>query len=146
MAIRPGRRLIQCLLAWAALGALPLVARAWLPELTLAALLAWLGAGLAGALWALNDARRLRARPMPIAERRLPAALSVGVAESGVLHLHGEGRDEHWPVADHPRLGPGKLIALLRDAGYGRRRVAFFGLPFKSGTDDMRGSPFVSLA
>ncbi|WP_232802330.1 DUF58 domain-containing protein [Alloalcanivorax mobilis] len=101
MAIRPGRRLIQCLLAWAALGALPLVARAWLPELTLAALLAWLGAGLAGALWALNDARRLRARPMPIAERRLPAALSVGVAESVVLHLHGQGRDEHWLVADH---------------------------------------------
>ena len=33
MPIRPGQRLIQGLLVWAALAVLPLVARAWLPEL-----------------------------------------------------------------------------------------------------------------
>ena len=35
-----------------------------------------------------------------------------------VLEPDGEDRwAERRPVADHTRLGPGKLIALLRDAG-----------------------------
>ena len=53
MPIRPGQRLIQGLLGWALLSIAPLAARVWLPELAAPALLAWLGLGLAGALWAL---------------------------------------------------------------------------------------------
>ncbi|MCH9783973.1 MAG: DUF58 domain-containing protein, partial [Gammaproteobacteria bacterium] len=70
MRIRPGQRLIQVLLVWAALAVLPLVARVGLPELAAPALLAWAALGLVGAAWALDDLRRLRARPTPAAERR----------------------------------------------------------------------------
>ena len=55
MRIRPGQRLIQVLLVWAALAVLPLAARVWLPELAAPALLAWAALGLVGAAWALDE-------------------------------------------------------------------------------------------
>ena len=72
MSIRPGQRLIQGLLGWAALAILPLVARVGLPELAAPALLAWAALGLVGAAWALDDLRRLRARPTPAAAGARP--------------------------------------------------------------------------
>ena len=77
MPIRPGQRLIQGLLGWALLSIAPLAARVWLPELAAPALLAWLGLGLAGALWALAEApeQRLWRELVNPARRRLePAA------------------------------------------------------------------------
>ena len=63
MPVRPGARLIQTLLGWAALGALPLLARAWAPALAMPVLLAWALLGALLAFWALDDLRRLRRRP-----------------------------------------------------------------------------------
>ncbi|MBU58598.1 MAG: hypothetical protein CL543_06935, partial [Alcanivorax sp.] len=60
MPVRPGARLIQALLGWAALGALPLLARAWAPALAMPVLLAWALLGALLAFWALDDLRRLR--------------------------------------------------------------------------------------
>lgn len=102
MPVRPGARLIQTLLGWAALGALPLLARAWAPALAMPVLLAWALLGALLAFWALDDLRRLRRRPTPRAERRLPAALAVGVPHTVTLTLDTGGVAERWVVADPP--------------------------------------------
>ncbi len=139
MPIRPGQRLIQGLLVWAALATLPLIARAWLPALATPALLAWLGLGLAGALWALDDLRRLRARPTPAAERRLPAALAVGVAHTVTLLFDSRqaAPGEQWLVADHhPPDDPltGLPRALAPAAGRDRTEVRYRYRPTRRGT------------
>jgi len=43
-------------------------------------------------------------------------------------------------LADHLDLALRKLLAL------GKRRIGFVGLSFKTGTDDLRESPLVTLA
>ncbi|MCH2557192.1 MAG: DUF58 domain-containing protein [Alcanivorax sp.] len=101
MSIRPGARLIQALLGWAALGALPLLARFWAVPLAAPLLLGWALLGGLLAVWALDDLLRLRRRPTPAASRRLPAALSVGVPQTVTLTLDTGGVNERWLVADH---------------------------------------------
>ncbi|MEP5285174.1 MAG: DUF58 domain-containing protein, partial [Alloalcanivorax venustensis] len=139
MPIRPGQRLIQGLLGWALLSLAPLVARAWLPELAAPALLAWAGLGLAGALWALDDLRRLRARPTPAAERRLPAALAVGIAHTVTLVLDSRQAvaGEHWLVADHhPPDDPltGLPRTLAPSTGHDHTEVRYRYRPTRRGT------------
>jgi len=139
MPIRPGQRLIQGLLVWAALATLPLIARAWLPALATPALLAWAGLGLAGALWALDDLRRLRTRPTPAAERRLPAALAVGVAHTVTLVLDSRqaSAGEQWLVADlHPPDDPltGLPKTLTPAAGHDHTEVRYRYRPTRRGT------------
>lgn len=99
--MRPGRRLLRVALLWALLALAPLVARWWLPAWAGPALLVWLGTGLALLPWAADDALRLRRRPTPAGERRLPAALAVGVTHPVELRLDTGGAREDWEVADH---------------------------------------------
>ncbi len=139
MPIRPGQRLIQGLLVWAALAVLPLVARTWLPDLAAPALLAWAALGLVGAAWALDDLRRLRARPTPAAERRLPAALAVGIAHTVTLTLDSRGTapGEPWLVADHhppddPLTGLPRTLAPSTD--HDRTEVRYRYRPTRRGT------------
>ena len=139
MSIRPGQRLIQGLLGWAALAILPLVARVGLPELAAPALLAWAALGLVGAAWALDDLRRLRARPTPAAERRLPAALAVGIAHTVTLLLDSRGAvaGEPWLVADHhPPDDPltGLPRTLVPAVDHDRTEVTYRYRPTRRGT------------
>ena len=99
--MRPGSRLLLLLLCWAALSLLPVLAAAFASGWRDSALLIWVLAGLALALWAVLDARRLSARPAPAAERSLPAALSVGVPQTITLRLSGGRPGEIWNLADH---------------------------------------------
>ncbi|PHS56093.1 MAG: DUF58 domain-containing protein, partial [Alcanivorax sp.] len=57
--MRPGSRLLLLLLCWAALSLLPVLAAAFASGWRDSALLIWVLAGLALALWAVLDARRL---------------------------------------------------------------------------------------
>ena len=87
MSIRPGQRLIQGLLGWAALAILPLVARVGLPELAAPALLAWAALGLVGAAWALDESPAEAPRAVSRAKALMTEAFNrIG---TDAIQLHG---------------------------------------------------------
>jgi len=129
--MRPGRGLLRLLAGWALLG---IAAAMWQPLL-----LAWIGCGLALLIAALWSWQRLRATPVPDAERDAPASFPLGVFTSVRLRLANPGpRPVDIEVFDlHPAFAETEgLPQRLKLPARGWARIEYRLRPTRRGDQD----------
>ncbi|MDF1820742.1 MAG: DUF58 domain-containing protein [Alcanivoracaceae bacterium] len=112
--IIPGKRLQQWVLLWLALGLAPVAARLMEADSQPLLLGAWLLAGSALLAYALADLWQLLRRRPPIAERRLPSALSVQLEHPVSIRLHSNSfAANSWLADEHPGDDPDTGLPVL---------------------------------